>query len=486
MSDKKLENKIPVVVVLGHVDAGKSSILDFIRKTKIVEKESGGITQHVGVYDSEINGQKVTFVDTPGHAAFSSIRSRGAKIADLAILVVAADQGIQPQTKEAIAYLKSTNLPTIVAINKADLGLENINTIKGQLNKEGITVESMGGSVPALEISAKTGQGVQELIEMILLMFEMEEIKSDKDSVAEGIIVESHQDSFRGPVATVIVEKGVLAASDILGTPSASGKTKGLFDSQGIKIKEAIPGQAAIVLGFSDVPKAGESFKAYKSLAEAEAGAEDQSSSRTIVAEDGQAFNIIIKADVHSSLEAIQAIIKELPREKVVANIIEAKTGNVTQNDVNLAQTSQAEIIGFNVDFAQGVRNLADKAKVVFKNFDIIYKLTDYVGEGLEKRRKPEEVRREVGKLEILAIFKTEKNRQIIGGNVVSGQIEKGAKLDVYRGKEKIGQGKIMTLESRKKKADLVPKGQQAGILYEGSGRLEEGDLVEAYFIDLI
>jgi len=484
MTDKNCKKKTPVVVILGHVDAGKSSILDFIRKTDTVTRESGGITQHVGVYESEIKGQKVTFLDTPGHAAFSGIRSRGAKIADLAILVVAVDQGIQPQTKEAIAYLTETKLPVIVAFNKIDISSEKLNSIKGQLNKEGITVESMGGSVPALEISAKTGAGMDALTDMILLMIEMEDLKCETENQAQGVIIESHQDSFRGPVATLIIDQGILKTGDIIGTNSTCGRIKNIINPQGKSIKEVFPGEAAIIMGFSQVPKAGEPFCIYRDLSMAEENTKSDEPCQTMKTEDG--CNLIIKADVHSSLEAIETVLKGMPQEKVKLNIIEAKTGEVTQNDVNLAQTVGAEIIGFNVSLNPGVRGMLDKAKIRFKNFDVIYKLMEYVSELIEKNRKPEAVRREVGKLEILAIFKTEKNRQIIGGNVVSGQIEKGATLDVYRGKEKIGQGKIITLECRKKKADIVPKGQQAGILYEGTGKIEEGDLVEAYFIDMI
>ncbi len=484
MTNQDLKKKTPVIVVLGHVDAGKSSILDFIRRSNIVEKESGGITQHVGVYGAEIKGQKVTLVDTPGHAAFSGIRSRGAKIADLVILVVAADQGIQPQTKEAISYLKETKLPTIVAFNKIDVSSEKINAIKGQLNKAGLTVESMGGSVPALEISAKKGTGMDALLDMILLMVEMEELKAEIKGVSRGIIIEARQDSRRGSMATIIVDQGVLKSGDVVGTPSSFGRIKGLFDPDENPVKQVEPGEAAIIFGLNQVPQVGEWFQVYRDIGEAATQAKEELSSRLNMAEDG--YNVIIKADVQSSLEAIQAVLREIHQAKVKINIVEARTGKVTQNDVNLAQTTGAEIIGFNVGLSSGAGALLDKAAVRFKNFDLIYDLTEHVAEGLKKRRKLEPARREVGKLEVLAIFKTEKNRQIIGGNVISGQIEKNAKLDVFRGKEKIGQGNIITLECRKKKAEVVPRGQQAGILYEGTGRIAEGDLIEAYFINMV
>lgn len=485
MAKQGKKKKTPVVVVLGHVDAGKSSILNYVCGINTVDKECGGITQHVGIYEIEIKDQPVTFIDTPGHAAFSSLRSRGAKIADLAILVIAVDQGIQPQTKEAIAYLKETGLPVIVAFNKIDLSSENLNSIKGQLNKEGIKVESMGGSIPSLEISAKSGQGMEALQEMILLIAEMEELEERAEGLARGVVVESHQDSFRGAVATLIINQGTLETSQALATETACGKVKSLFNYQENKIKQTGPGKAVIVLGFNQVPKAGEAFQAYHDMSEAESQAGGSIVCRPSAAIEN-AYNIIIKADVNSSLEAIESILKEIPQDKIKVNIIEAKTGNVTQNDVNLAQTAGAEIIGFNVALSPGVRGLLDKTETTFKNFDIIYKLSEHVTEALERRRKPEEVRRVAGQMEVVAIFKTEKNRQIVGGNVISGQIEKGAKLDVFRGKEKIGQGRMVTLECRKKKVDSVPKGQQAGILYEGSGRIEEGDLIEAYFIDLV
>ncbi len=484
--DKNSAKKIPVVVILGHVDAGKSSILDFIRKTKIVEKESGGITQHVGVYESELKNQRVTFIDTPGHAAFSTIRSRGAKIADIAILVIAVDQGILPQTKEAIAYLKETKIPTIVVFNKTDLPSEKLNAIKGQLNKEGITVESMGGLIPSLNISAKTGQGMDDLIDMILLLSEMGELKTKTSDSMQGIVIESNSDSFRGPIAVIIIKQGVLSSGDIIATPSTCGKIKGLFDFENKKISQANSGQAAIVLGFNQVPKAGEIVQVCKDLDEARALAKEIENEIKLEINDEESFNIILKADVNSSLEAIKTVLQGMPQDKMKINIIASETGDISQNNVTLAQNMNADIIGFNVGLNSGVRGLLEKANVKFSNFDIIYKLTEYVAEELKRRREPEESRREIGKLEVLAIFKTEKNRQIIGGNVIEGQIEKSAKLDVFRGKDKIGQGKIVNLECRKKKMDIVPKGQQAGILYEGTGRIEEGDLIEAYFIDLL
>jgi len=486
MESESLIKKTPVIVILGHVDAGKSSILDFIRKTKIVEKESGGITQHVGVYESELSGQKVTFIDTPGHAAFSGIRSRGAKIADIALLIIAVDQGILPQTKEAIAYLKETSIPTIVVFNKIDLASEKLNAIKGQLDKAGITVESMAGSVPSLEISAKTGQGMDDLVEMILLLIEMGDFKTEKTDSIEGIVIESHSDSARGPIATVIIKQGLLKVGDVMASPSSSGKIKSLFDYQGKKIDQIDPGRAAIVLGLNQVPKAGEIIKSYESLDQAEQQIE-KTENEAKVEKKENSFNIILKADVDSSLEAIITVLRTLPQEEILVNILATGTGNVSQGDITLAHNSDADIIGFNVGLNPGTKALIDKTRVKFSNFDIIYKLTEYVAEELKKRREPQETRREVGKLEVLAIFKTEKNRQIIGGNVIEGQIEKSAKLAIFRGKEKIGQGKIITLECRKKKSDVVPKGQQAGILYEGTGgRIEEGDLIEAYFIDLI
>lgn len=485
MNSEEQKKKTPVVVILGHVDAGKSSILDYICRTNTVAKECGGITQHVGVYEAEIKGQRITFIDTPGHAAFSSVRSRGAKIADLAILVVATDQGVQPQTKEAITYLKATQLPTIVAFNKADLTTEKLNSIKGQLQKEGITVESMGGTVPALEISAKTGQGMEALLDLVLLISEIEDLSADFSAPAQGVVIESHQDSFKGPAATLIVNQGRLKTGDIIATPSAHGKVKSLSNHRGESLNQVEPGQAAIIVGFSQVPKSGEEFRVCQSLSEIEKQSETASICRSVPAVEG-AYNVIIKADVNSSLEAIESILSGIPQDKVKVNIIEARTGPVTQNDANLAQMAKAEIVGFNVGRASGVANLLDKNKIIFKNFDVIYKLSEYVAEALERRRRPEEVRRVVGQLEVIAIFKTEKNRQIVGGNVISGQIEKGAKLDIFRGKEKIGQGKIVNLECRKKQVDSVPKGQQAGILYEGHGRIEIGDLIEAYFIDLV
>ena len=475
----KKQQRPPVVVFLGHVDAGKSSLLDSIRETRVAEKEAGGITQHVYAYQTE-GDNKITFIDTPGHKAFSAIRQRGAQVADIAVLVVAANEGIQNQTKEAISYIKETKLPCIVAINKIDISKENINKIRGQLAKEEIIVESQGGKVPEVQTAATTGQGVDHLMELISLVAEMEELKADYKKSAEGFVLESYVDSFRGSIAKIIVREGTLKPGDIIGTSSAWGKVKGLFNYQEKCIDQALPSQPVEVLGFKKAPKAGEKFLIFKNEEEAQKfNEENEKEEITKEISEDALFNIIIKSDVHSSLEALQNILESLS-DKI--NIIDQDVGNVTKKDIQVAHDANAEILAFRVTTDSGARGALQRyEEVEIKEFDVIYRLSKYVKDKVEALDITEEEEKVVGRLKILEVFKHGPGRQIFGGDVITGEARQGVKIKIYRGKEKIGEGKIIRLESRKQKKDVVEKGKQAGILYDGSGSIEEGDIVEVY-----
>lgn len=472
-----------MVVLLGHIDAGKSSILSYIQKTDLTKNESGGITQHIKAYETLYNNKKIVFIDTPGHAAFSSIRARGAKIADIAVLVVGIDQGVLPQTKEAIAYLKETKIPVIVAFNKIDQNGLPLEKIKAQLADEGIVLESRGGQVPAVETSAKTGQGIEDLLSLILLLAEMENLQADEQKPAEGFILESHLDRLKGPIVSLLVKNGRLKVGDILGTSSSFGKLKEIRNWQNKNLVEALPSQPVRVLGFKSLPIAGENFRTFPSLETAQSSLQKSiekfEKNLSPSEKEEKRLNLVLKADVFSSLEALKKIIAELKIANRI-NIIKAEVGDVNQNDVQEAIYHQAEIISFRVKANPAALALLKREKVIFKSFMVIYDLLDYVREETQRLTR-QQVRQVEGRLEVLAVFWAKKNRQIVGGKVVEGEFQPGLLLEIFRGTEKIGQGKIISLERDQKKVEKVKKGQTAGILYEGSGKIAQGDILEAY-----
>jgi len=485
--NKNLQTRPPVVVVLGHVDHGKSSILEKIKDLKIREKESGGITQHIGAYEVEHQGKKIIFIDTPGHEAFSAMRSRGAKVADIAILVVAAEEGIKPQTKEAISHIKKTQIPMIVAINKIDKPGADPERVKRELSVQGISVESMGGKVPSVETSAETGKGIPELLELILLVAEMEELKADVSKPADGVIVESYLDPQRGPTATLILQNGILKRGDILGTSSVVGKIRIMEDFQGKAIKKAFPSMPVVVLGLENVPGVGEKLKVFANIETAkEQVIKKELGSLKLkgtgfLKEDKKVLNIILKIDVLGSLEAIEQVLKELPQEKVVLKILKAEVGEINESDLKLAMGSKAKVIGFRVKADPIAQRLAEREKIKIISFDVIYELAQAVRELLGKRISSGIVRNDLGKVKVLEIFLTEKNRQIIGGKVTDGEVKRGASLDIYRNEEKIGQGKITKLQKEKKEIVEVGKGAECGMLYQGDVKVEQGDILHAY-----
>ena len=482
--------KSPVVVVLGHVDHGKSSLLEAIRDFRITAKESGGITQHIGAYEVEHNSHKITFIDTPGHEAFSAMRLRGASVADVALLVVDAAQSVQPQTKEAIMAIQKAQIPMIVVLNKIDLPNADPQKIKNELSKVEVFVESMGGQVPSVEVSAKEKTGIGELLEMITIVSEMKDLSADVSVPAEGLVIESYMDSLKGPVATVIVEKGTLRAKDIIATDLAMAKVKLLQDFQQKPIEQALPGSPAIILGFEKVPGVGEKFKTYATIEEALAKVKVEEQKREInynVLEtdpDKKIANIILKGDVFGSLEAIDGMLKNLPSNQVNLRILKSEVGDINESDAKLAELSRAQIIGFRVKINPGVMQLMKndtQKKVRIKTFDIIYELIQEVRNGMEKSLDAENVRKEVGKLKTLLVFWAEKNRQIVGGKIIEGEFKKSLKLDVMRNDVKVGSGRIVNLQRDKKDIDLLKKGDEAGILFEGNVKIEKGDILSAY-----
>ena len=479
-----LQTRPPVVVFLGHVDAGKSSIIDYIRKSDIVAQEKGGITQHIGAYEvKDEKGREIVFIDTPGHAAFSSIRARGAKIADIAVLVIGVDQGIKPQTKEAISYIKKTGVSCIVAINKIDIPGLDPSTIEGQLAKEGIVTENQGGKVPVVKLSAKTGKEIDHLLDLIFLVAEMENWKKDIAKTASGIVIESRLDPQQGPVATLLMQEGILRKGDIIGTSSTKGRVKNLIDSNNHSLGQAFPPQPISVLGLEKVPIVGDKFRFYADPKEIQTLLDSISVGEKETKDDsqGENFNLILKADVASSLEAIRNILETISIPGIKLNIVKEDVGKISQVDIKQAYDTHAQVVGFRVDLNAAGEKFREREDITVKTFAVIYNLADYIEQEMKKRKEPEEVRREIGKLKVLVIFKKGEKRQIVGGDVIEGQVERGAQLDIFRGKEKIGSGRLVELEREKKKVPLVKKGQQAGIAYEGSGEIQKDDLLEIY-----
>lgn len=502
--NNELQPRPPVVVILGHVDHGKTSLLDYIRKTKVAEKESGGITQHIGAYQVNVKGnhpssigdktseeqRKITFLDTPGHEAFSAMRSRGAKVADIAILVVAADDGVKPQTKEAISHIKKLELPVIAAITKIDKSGIQLEKIKKQLSDEGILVESWGGKIPSVDVSAKTGQGIDDLLDLILLVAEMEEFKDTLSEQAEGVIIESLMDANRGPTATFLVQKGVLKNKDIVLAESTYGTVKRMEDWQGNPTKEAKTSMPVVMTGLEGVPMVGEKWRVIQSLEEAKKKSseknilEQKKRAQAEVLEIGpgkKVLNIILKADVLGSLEAIRESLRNIKSEEVFLRVLKAEVGDINESDIKLASSAKAEIIGFRVKSSGACDQLAEQKGVGMGVFNIIYELIQRVRERMSNLLEPEIIRTDLAKLKVIALFKNDKNGQVVGAKVLSGKMEKGLWIDVLREEEKIGKGKVYHLQHEKEEADIVGVGKNAGILFRGDIDIELDDVLLAY-----
>ncbi len=473
------------MVILGHVDSGKTSILDSIRKSHIAEKESGGITQHIGAYQIEHKGKKITFIDTPGHEAFSQMRSRGAKVADIAVLVVDSCKGVEPQTKEAIFHVKLAEVPLIVALNKTDRPEANTEKVKKELIKEGIQVESLGGKVPSVSVSARTGQGVDEILELILLIGEMENLKMEVSVPAEGVVIESYLDHQRGPVATLIPDKGILKVGDIIGTFSSFGKIKSLENFHGVSVEQAFPSDPVSIVGLEGAARVGEDFKVFSNIEEAKDNLKETKkadNSTVLDVEPGQrVLNIILKADFLGSMEAIDEVLKEIPQEKILLRILKSEVGDINESDIKTARSGKAVILGFRVKTDAVARQMAEREKIRIISVDVIYNLVEEVRNSMERIMAKESVRTDLGKVKILGIFLTDKNRQIVGGKIVEGEVKKGASIEILKQDNLAGRGRMINLQRDKKDIDRVMKGQECGIMYEGDVKVEVGDVLVIY-----
>ena len=486
---KNVKQRPPIVVILGHVDHGKTSILDFIRQSKVAEKESGGITQHIGAYQIDHQGKIITFLDTPGHEAFSAMRSRGAKVADIAILVVAADDGVKPQTKEAISLILHLGLPVIVAVNKMDKPAALPQKVYKELADNGLLVEASGGQVPAILLSAKTGLNINELLEMILLVAEMENFTGDDEQPANGIVIESRMDSKRGATATLLVQNGTLRLKDTVAAESTFGQIRSMENFLGQNITQAPSSTPVLITGLSSVPPVGEEWQVMASLDEAkkrvDVKAQQEKKKREPaevldITEGKKVFNLILKADVSGSLEAIREALKTIPQEEIALRIIKAEVGDVTENDVKLAESAKAKIYGFRIKSQSAADKLADNRHVKIGLWQVIYELIQTVRQDASVLLPAEIIKEKTGRLKVLAVFKGGA-KQIIGGRVTTGKIERGRSADVYRNEEFIGTGKITQLQQNKENAQEVTKDKECGIQFEGDTQLEKNDILETY-----
>jgi len=492
MMTKEYQNELlarpPVVVIMGHVDHGKTTLLDYIRKTNIADKEAGGITQAIGAYEIEHNFKKITFIDTPGHEAFSKMRAHGAQVADLAILLIAADDGIMPQTKESIEILKKTNTPFIVAINKIDKQNANIEKVKQQLAENGVFLEGYGGNVSWQAISAKTGQGVNELLDLIILAAELEDLKYNPNDQATGVVISSQINPKKGNVVTVIVKNGKIKIGQTITTTSAIGKIKAIENFLGKKVTELAPSAPAVIYGFENLPQIGEEFfvneKTFE-LSKAQIKKTDLENKTSIneIKEktdnetNKEKIKLILNAEEQGSLEALKSLIKKLSLS-LPLTIIDEGVGNIYENEVKLAVSANALIIGFKTKIDRAAENLAKNQNVNFIISDIIYDLEKQLLDYLKDKSNPIK-----GIVEVLAIFgepKTtgKKKSQIIGGRISQGFVENKSFFEINRDDKKIGEGRILNLQSQKKDISRAETGQEIGLLIESETTVKIGDKI--------
>lgn len=501
---KLLEPRPPVVCILGHVDHGKTTLLDHIRKANVVAGEFGGITQHIGAYQIEFNDQKLTFLDTPGHSAFEKMRARGADVTDIAVLVVAADDGFMPQTDEALKHIQRAGSPLMVAVNKMDVPGADLDRVKTQMQQRGIPSEDWGGETIAVGVSAIKGENVQELVEMMLLQAEIMELKANPKGPAEGVIIESQMETGRGPTATVIVQKGTLKQGASLVCGHHTCKVRSMLDERGQTVKAAPPSTPVRVLGWSDTPEAGSLFQEVKNDREARrlaeeaeiearkelatapgssGGAASLESLMNAIAESKQkAFHCVVKADVAGSLEAVVENLEAIHSDKVAIDIVETGVGPISKNDVNIAATSGAVVVGFNVKVENGVQGLAKHHGVKVFQQNIIYELIDIVREAMADLLEPERYENKLGRAEVRAVFPVARG-QVAGCMVVEGNVMRDRFARLLRKNEVIHQGRISTLKRFKDDVTDVRAGYECGVRLDDFNDYEEGDQIECFEI---
>ena len=504
----KLVKRPPIVTIMGHVDHGKTSLLDYIRKTNVVKSEAGGITQHIGAYTIDLNGEKITFLDTPGHEAFTAMRRRGANVTDIAIIVIAADDGIMPQTVEAINHAKEAGVAIIVAANKIDKTDGNLDKLKQQMTNYDLLPEDWGGDVMVCPVSAKTGQGVQELLENVLLVAEVLDLKANKKCPATGSIIEARLDKGKGPVATVLVQNGTLKVSDYVVAGTAIGKIRDMTDYSGKRVKEAFPSYAVQVQGFSEVPNAGDIMVAVKDEKLAKKVAQERADKersemqarsnarslddmfRNVDSKDTKVLTLIVKADVQGSVEAVkQSLLKlndEMKDDNVKINIIHGAVGAINESDVMLADTANAVIIAFHVKPEPKAATLAERSGIEIKQYSIIYDAIEDITRALKGMLEPTYKEVIIGHAEVRATFKISNVGTIAGSYVTDGKVARNSKVRLMRGKDIVYEGTLCSLKREKDDAKEVAAGYECGIGLEKFNDIKVGDIVESYIMERV
>ena len=497
----RTEKRSPIIAVMGHVDHGKTKLLDAIRKTDVMSGEAGGITQHIGAYQIEKKGEKITFLDTPGHSAFEEMRAHGAKITDIALIIIAADDGIKTQTIEAINHAKRADTPMIMVINKIDKPGADAERIYQQLAEIGQVPESWGGKTICVSVSAKDGTGIDELVDMILLVSEMLDLKADFSALASGVVVESHMDSGKGPVATILILNGTIRVGDTVQIGETYGKIRSMDDYRGRRVKEATPGMPVKIAGVKEVSQVSEPFTVFCDEKEARDGAEFFKQSRSakrystvkkinlesitnsIANSDVKEFALVVKADVQGSLDAITTALEKYNTSEVKVRVIGGGVGDVNESDVSMAATATKLIVAFNVQPSSNVVSYAKSEGVKISTYRVIYELLDDIKSAVEELLSPIVTEMTTGKLEVLQIFSNTKKLTVAGGRVIEGKMEKGSSAKVMRTGEEVGQIKVASVHKGKDQIDSCPVGTECGLGIEGNVEIMVGDTIVEFSV---
>ena len=497
----QLKPRPPVVTILGHVDHGKTSLLDAIRSTDVAAGEAGGITQHIGAYQVEMKGRLISFLDTPGHAAFTQMRARGAQGADIVVLVVAADDGVMPQTKEAIAHAKAARVPIIVALNKVDKPNANPDRVKQQLAELELVPDDWGGSTMVVPVSAKQKKGIDDLLEGILLVADSTDIKANPAGKVIGTVIEAELDKSKGVIATLLVQNGTLESGDVVVAGSAHGKLRAISDFKGKPIKKAGPSTPVSVMGLSDVPSAGDIFEVVKSEKEARTivgerleTAKTLAQSRKklsledlfskVQAGEAKELNLIVKADVQGSLDPIITELNKLGQGEIGLKVLHAETGNIGNNDVMLATASKAILIGFNVQADVDARRMAEKEGVDIRLYEIIYRMTEDIEKALKGMLEPDLVEKTLGRAQVLQVFSASKFGKVAGCKVIEGELKRGAKVRLYRGSDIIYEGDLSSLRHEKDDVKEIRQGYECGVGFKNFSDIQSGDILVCYILE--
>jgi translation initiation factor IF-2 len=499
-TEGNLKPRPPVITIMGHVDHGKTRLLDAIRQTNVMDSEAGGITQHMGAYQVEINDQKITFLDTPGHEAFTAMRARGAQVTDITVLVVAADDGVQPQTHEAISHAKAAGVPIVVAINKIDKPEANPDFVKQQLAEAGLVVEEWGGDVIAVGTSAKAKKGIQELLENLLLVAEMENLRADPTLPAKGVVIEAEMDKNKGPLTTILVHDGTLKPGDTVVIGSTWGRVRAMFNDSGKQVRKAKPSTPVVVLGLHEVPQVGDPMTVVADERQARHMAEENHKEAMAAARTGnltnlldqvnagkvKELNIVFKADVQGSVEPIKDSLEKLQTDEVQVKLVHAGTGNVTETDIMLAVASKGLVVAFNTDVDTGAQRMADAEGVDIRTYKIIYNLIDDVEKALKGMLEPEYAEVIDGHAEVREVFSAGKKGSVAGSYIKDGKVKRGSKVRVKRENKTVAETTISSLRRFKDDVKEVAAGYECGIVLDNYDQFQVGDIFECYSLERV